>query len=111
MPVRFLPAMAFLSFFVSNECTKAGPQSVLRLEPDPPVIPFQQGDQIQIEFDADGVRQAVTRRVTVLQTEGWPWVLVRSDDPLKTVEWWINVVQIRQVRRISFQCVSGLSAR
>ena len=61
------------------------PESVLALEqPNHGRPPFRKGDQLDIQGDAAVV--SGIKRITVLDTTHWPWVLVKSEQG----ETWLN---------------------
>jgi hypothetical protein len=59
-------------------------ESVISLEPKHGKLPFQKGEQLDIQGDAT-IFSGVTR-VTVLGTEHWPWVRVKWEQG----ETWLN---------------------
>lgn len=59
-------------------------ESVLRLEAKPGKPPFRNGEQLEIQCDA--TLFAGVTRITVLDSEHWPWVRVKWERG----ETWLN---------------------
>lgn len=98
MPARLLPSIGLVAFAISSPQSEAGHESSISLEHNASAAPFRAGDQLQL--DPVSSKKLDMKDVTVLQTNSWPWVLVRCDAGGKPCEVWINFEKIRSARRL-----------
>lgn len=70
-------------------------ESILTLEPRPSKSPFRNGEQLDIRGDATMIFTGVTR-ITVLDTEHWPWVRVKWEQR----ETWLNFDHVVIVKNV-----------